>query len=155
MGLHGSARTTEAVHRTIQHSQESVRALARRSGINPKTVRNWRCRTSLAQLLRRQILWLGGTAHLSAEWIARQLTEACGWEWNRSNIIRDHDVVFGENFSVGGFEPRALGFALLFGALLKNRAVPAAAQAASQCFDVWHEQLPCTHLPNERFRGHV
>jgi hypothetical protein len=49
-------------------------------------------------LSRRQILWLGGTAHLSAEWIARQLTEACGWEWNRSNIIRDHDVVFGEIF---------------------------------------------------------
>ena len=29
---------------------------------------------------RRQILWLGVTAQPSAEWIARQLTEACGWE---------------------------------------------------------------------------
>jgi hypothetical protein len=29
---------------------------------------------------RRQILWLGVTAHPSDEWIARQLTEACGWE---------------------------------------------------------------------------
>ena len=32
---------------------------------------------------------------------------------------------------------------------------PATAQAASQCLDVWHEQLPGNHLPNERFRGHV
>ncbi|HEX2255264.1 MAG TPA: IS481 family transposase, partial [Afifellaceae bacterium] len=28
--LHGCARTTEAVRRAIQHSQESIRALARR-----------------------------------------------------------------------------------------------------------------------------
>lgn len=46
--LHGSARTTEAVRRTIQHSQESIRALARRYGINPKTVRKWKSRTSAA-----------------------------------------------------------------------------------------------------------
>jgi hypothetical protein len=29
---------------------------------------------------RREILWLGATTHLSAEWISRQLTEAYGWE---------------------------------------------------------------------------
>src|SRR5512147_1550642 len=29
---------------------------------------------------RRQILWLGVTAHTTAEWIANQLTAACGWE---------------------------------------------------------------------------
>jgi hypothetical protein len=36
--LHGSARTTEAVHRAIQHRQESIAMLAERYGIHPKTV---------------------------------------------------------------------------------------------------------------------
>jgi len=35
--LHGSARTTEAVRRAIQHSQESLRALAKRCGVNQET----------------------------------------------------------------------------------------------------------------------
>ena len=42
--LHGSATTTEAVRRAIQHSQESLRALAKRYGINPKTVAKWKKR---------------------------------------------------------------------------------------------------------------
>jgi hypothetical protein len=48
---------------------------------------------------RRQILWLGVTAHPSAEWIARQLAEACGWEWTPSYIVRDRDRVYGEIFT--------------------------------------------------------
>ena len=43
---HGSATTTAAVRRAIQHSQESLRALAKRYGINPKTVAKWKKRTS-------------------------------------------------------------------------------------------------------------
>ena len=46
--LHGSARTTEAVRRAIQHSQASIRSLARRHGINAKTVAKWKRRTSTA-----------------------------------------------------------------------------------------------------------
>ena len=46
--LHGSATTTEAVRRAIQHSQASLRALAKRYGINPKTVAKWKGRTSVA-----------------------------------------------------------------------------------------------------------
>ena len=42
--LHGSARTTEAVRRAIQHSQESLRSLAKRFGINQKTVAKWKSR---------------------------------------------------------------------------------------------------------------
>ena len=48
--LHGSARTTEAVRRAIQHSQESLRVLAKRHGINQKTVRKWKGRSSVADL---------------------------------------------------------------------------------------------------------
>ena len=48
--LHGSATTTEAVRRAIQNSQESLRALSRRYGINQKTVAKWKKRTSLADL---------------------------------------------------------------------------------------------------------
>ena len=44
--LHGSATTTEAVRRAIQHSQESLRALAKRYGVNQKTVAKWRKRSS-------------------------------------------------------------------------------------------------------------
>ena len=48
--LHGSATTTEAIRRAIQHSQASLRALARRYGINPKTVAKWKKRGSVADL---------------------------------------------------------------------------------------------------------
>ena len=46
--LHGSATTTEAVRRAIQHGQASPRALAKRCGIDPKTVAKWRARSSVA-----------------------------------------------------------------------------------------------------------
>lgn len=48
--LHGSARTTTAVRRAIQHSQESLKALAVRHGINPKTVAKWRKRTDVQDI---------------------------------------------------------------------------------------------------------
>jgi transposase InsO family protein len=48
--LHRSATTTEAVRRAIQRSQESLRALARKYGINPKTVAKWKKRGSVADL---------------------------------------------------------------------------------------------------------
>ena len=44
---------------------------------------------------RRQILWFGVTSHPTAEWMANQLTEACGWEQAPRYLIRD---VFGELF---------------------------------------------------------
>ena len=47
---------------------------------------------------RRQILWFGVTPHPTAEWIANQLTEACGWEQAPRYLIRDRDGAYGEVF---------------------------------------------------------
>src|SRR3954470_20656571 len=47
---------------------------------------------------RRQILWLGVTAHPTAEWIANQLTEACGWDRPPRYLIRDRDACYGKVF---------------------------------------------------------
>ncbi len=44
---------------------------------------------------RRELLWLGVTAHPSAEWVARQLTEASGWQQAPRYLIRDRDCVYG------------------------------------------------------------
>ena len=48
---------------------------------------------------RRRILWVGVTAHPTAEWIARQVSEACGWDSVSTYLIRDRDRVYGEAFT--------------------------------------------------------
>jgi len=47
---------------------------------------------------RRRLLWLGATTHPSAEWIARQLTKAFGWEEAPGYLVRDRDRSYGEVF---------------------------------------------------------
>jgi hypothetical protein len=49
-GPGSTATTTEAIRRAIQHSEESLRALAKRYGINQKTVGKWRKRASVVDL---------------------------------------------------------------------------------------------------------
>jgi len=48
--LHGSATTTAAIRRAIQHSQESLRALASRYRVNQKTIAKWKQRSSVDDL---------------------------------------------------------------------------------------------------------
>ena len=48
--LHRSATTTEAIRRAIQRSEESLRTLAKRYGINQKTVAKWKKRASVTDL---------------------------------------------------------------------------------------------------------
>ena len=48
---------------------------------------------------RREILWLGVTAHPTAEWIAQQVTEAFGWEKPPKYLLRDRDRVYGDAFT--------------------------------------------------------
>ena len=47
---------------------------------------------------RREILWLGATAHPTAEWIAQQVTEAIGWEKPPKYLLRDRDQAYGDAF---------------------------------------------------------
>lgn len=47
---HASATTTEVTRRAIRHGQEILRTLAKRYGINPKTVAKWKKRTSVTDL---------------------------------------------------------------------------------------------------------
>src|SRR5213594_628823 len=49
----------------------------------------------ILQHCRRDLLWLGVTARPSAHWIARQLTEAYGWQQAPPYIVRDRDCVYG------------------------------------------------------------
>ena len=44
-------------------------------------------------------MWLGVTAHPTAQWIAQQVTEACDWESAPHYLIRDRDRVYGEAFT--------------------------------------------------------
>jgi uncharacterized protein YjcR len=46
--LYGSAKTTEATRRAIQNSQESLKNLANKYGINKKTVSKWRKRKTVS-----------------------------------------------------------------------------------------------------------
>ncbi len=48
---------------------------------------------------RRQVLWFGVTTHPTAEWIANQFTEACGWEQLPRSLIRDRDAAYGDVFT--------------------------------------------------------
>src|SRR5436190_7940329 len=53
----------------------------------------------ILQHSRRELVWLGVTARPSAEWLARQLTEAYGWQQAPRYIIRDWDRVYGGVFT--------------------------------------------------------
>jgi transposase InsO family protein len=48
---------------------------------------------------RREIIYLSATAHPSAEWISRQLTEAYGWEDGPCYLVHDRDSAYGEVFT--------------------------------------------------------
>ena len=47
---------------------------------------------------RREFLWLGVTAHPTAEWIAKQFTEAFAWRNAPRYVVRDRDRIYGARF---------------------------------------------------------
>jgi transposase InsO family protein len=52
----------------------------------------------ILQHARRELLWLGITAHPTAEWTARQFTEAFGWRDAPRYVVRDRDQAYGSDF---------------------------------------------------------
>jgi hypothetical protein len=48
---------------------------------------------------RRQLLWFEVTRHPTAEWLARQITEAFPWGSAPTYLVRDNDGAYGHVFS--------------------------------------------------------
>src|ERR1700685_2790801 len=49
----------------------------------------------ILRLRRRQLVWTNVTANPTAEWIARQITEAFPWDQAPRYLIRDRDRIYG------------------------------------------------------------
>ncbi len=49
----------------------------------------------IVRLARRELVWVNVTAHPTAEWIARQITEAFPWNEAPRYLIRDRDAIYG------------------------------------------------------------
>ena len=56
------------------------------------------CQVRICEGLEVQFLGPTRPAHPTAEWLANQLTEACGWEQIPHYLIRDRDRAYGEIF---------------------------------------------------------
>src|SRR6201994_2958631 len=49
----------------------------------------------IVRLDRRELVWINVTAHPTAEWVARQITEAFPWNQAPRYMIRDRDCIYG------------------------------------------------------------
>jgi transposase InsO family protein len=49
----------------------------------------------IVRLVRRDLVWINVTSHPTADWIARQITEAFPWAEAPRYLIRDRDCVYG------------------------------------------------------------
>jgi transposase InsO family protein len=49
----------------------------------------------VVRLDRRELVWIGVTTHPTAEWVARQITEAFPWNDAPRYMIRDRDRIYG------------------------------------------------------------
>jgi transposase InsO family protein len=49
----------------------------------------------IVRLDRRDLVWISVTAHPTAEWVARQITEAFPWNEAPGYMIRDRDCIYG------------------------------------------------------------
>ena len=66
----------------------------------------------IVRLDRRELVWINVTAHPTAEWVARQITEAFPWNEAPRYMIRDRDRIYGAS-SHADCAPWASGTSLL------------------------------------------
>jgi transposase InsO family protein len=52
----------------------------------------------IIRIAGRNLVWVNVTGHPTAEWVARQLTEAVPWQEAPPHLIRDRDTVYGGAF---------------------------------------------------------
>ena len=60
----------------------------------------------IVQLERRKLVWINVTPHPTAEWIARQITEAFPWSEAPRYLIRDRGRVYGAALTITAGHPR-------------------------------------------------
>ena len=76
----------------------------------------------IVRLDRRVLVWTNVTTNPTAEWIARQLTEAFPWDEAPHCLIRDRDKIYGA--IVADCVPWASGTSLLHQPRLGRTALP-------------------------------
>ena len=90
---------------------------------------------------------LGATTHPTAEWIAQQLTEACGWDEAPRYLVRDRDQSYGEVFVR---RVRAMGSGDDCNHRAANCPAASAARAGASVFGgVGHGIKSTSHAPRE------
>ena len=67
----------------------------------------------ITRLARRELTWIEVTAHPTAEWVARQITEAFPWDEAPRYLIRDRDAVYGIAVAPAQRKSRRVGFIVL------------------------------------------
>jgi len=85
---------------------------------------------------RRRILHVNATDHPSAEWITRQLLEACAMDERPDYLVRDRDAIYGRRFSQ---QAEALGIKEVLTAYRSPWQIPYAERAIGsirrECLD--------------------
>jgi Integrase core domain len=87
------------------HATITLRFAADRESCG-QNIRKRQCRSSEPGHQRRQLVWIAVTQNPTAEWLARQITEAFPWDTAPKYLIRDNDRAFGGAFKA---RVRAMG----------------------------------------------
>src|SRR4029453_18456536 len=81
---------------------------------------------------RRQLLWFEVTRHPTAEWLARQITEAFPWTSAPAYLVRDNDHAYGHVFTA---RLRAMG--------IRDRTISPQSPWPDGCAELVVECLTC------------